>query len=69
MNGKQRKEAKKLEKKKRAEERHKLKFNGGMKTPLSDDEDVHTVVATDMAMMRIWYYFVNCSVLLYKGYV
>jgi len=53
MNGKQRKEAKKLEKKKRAEERHKLKFNGGMKTPLSDDEDVHTVVATDMAMMRI----------------
>lgn len=53
MNGKQRKEAKKLEKKKRAEERHKLKFNGGMKTQLSDDEDVHTVVAKDMAMMRI----------------
>lgn len=52
MTGKQRKEAKKLEKKKRAEERHRNKITG-MKTQFSDDEDVHTVVANDIAMMRI----------------
>lgn len=49
----EKKEAKKFEKKKRAEERHKLKFNGGMRTQLSDDEDVHTVVVKDVALMRI----------------
>ena len=53
LTGRQRKEAKKLEKKKRAEERHKMKINGGMKTQLSDDEDVHTVIAKDIGMMRI----------------
>lgn len=52
VTAKERKEAKKMEKKKRAEERHRMKV-GGMKTQFSDDEDVHTVITKDIAMMKI----------------
>ncbi|XP_071146148.1 OTU domain-containing protein 3-like isoform X2 [Mytilus edulis] len=52
VTAKERKEAKKMEKKKRAEERHRMKV-GGMKTQFSHDEDVHTVITKDIAMMKI----------------
>ncbi|KAJ8319790.1 hypothetical protein KUTeg_001377 [Tegillarca granosa] len=54
LTAKQKKEVKKMEKKKRAEDRHRQKFLGiKPQVPVSDDEDVVTVVAKDVSMMNI----------------
>ncbi|XP_060600968.1 OTU domain-containing protein 3-like [Ruditapes philippinarum] len=54
LNSKQTKKMKKMEKKKRAEEKHKLKVQGGVPVNAVDDtDDVVTIISKDLQMAKI----------------
>jgi hypothetical protein len=54
LNSKQTKKMKKMEKKKRAEEKHKLKVQGSVPVNAVDDtDDVVTIISKDLQMAKI----------------
>jgi hypothetical protein len=54
LSAKEKRENKKLEKKKRAEEKHKMRIMGkSPQFPVADEDNAVTVVSKDVGMMKI----------------